>query len=604
MNISKKLYTTTITLVVSTILATATAQEPALYETHVLPETIVIEPIADQALMMDVDLIVKGPEGYYLRKSFPAGELVEFNPANLPENALPDGTYVYEVRVMGLPGAPKERGQSEAFEINTLMPNANGAFTIQNGAIIPPAIEQKNDKHAQRVTSSNAGTQGNNSQGTQAKYSQGTLDQVIADDLIVQSSACIGDDCANGESFGFDTLRLKENNTRLKFNDTSSSGSFPDNDWQLTANDSVDGGLNKFSIENTTGGRIPFTIEGPAPSNSLYVDDNGQVGFGTSTPVVEHHIVDGDSPTVRLEQDGSSGFAAQTWDIASNETNFFIRDVTNGSQLPFRIRPGAPTSAIDISGAGNVGIGESTPTAPLHVSRSDDTFEMLFLEQTNTGVVQDRNMMQLKNNGGIRFQFENTALGTSWRFQAATGSQDVFEIAKVGTGEIEMTVDANGNLTTAGVVNGGSSRKVKRQIVPVDDSMILTQISDLMVAEWTYKRDAEGIRHLGPMAEDFYRAFGLGVDEEHIAPHDLAGVALAAAKALENQNARQYEMLQEQQETLQEQQSLITAQERRIAGLESQNRMIQANLMELQELRAQVEKLKESWPTIQVALEP
>ena len=37
-------------------------------------------------------------------------------------------------------------------------------------------------------------------------------DQVITDDLIVQNSLCVGFDCTNGESFGFDTLRLKENN--------------------------------------------------------------------------------------------------------------------------------------------------------------------------------------------------------------------------------------------------------------------------------------------------------------------------------------------------------------------------------------------------------
>ena len=46
-------------------------------------------------------------------------------------------------------------------------------------------------------------------------------DQVIPDDLIVQGSACVGLDCVNNESFGFDTIRLKENNTRIKFDDTS-----------------------------------------------------------------------------------------------------------------------------------------------------------------------------------------------------------------------------------------------------------------------------------------------------------------------------------------------------------------------------------------------
>ena len=55
-------------------------------------------------------------------------------------------------------------------------------------------------------------------------------DQVILDDLIVDGSVCAGFDCVNGESFGFDTLRLKENNLRIKFQDTSTSPSFPSND--------------------------------------------------------------------------------------------------------------------------------------------------------------------------------------------------------------------------------------------------------------------------------------------------------------------------------------------------------------------------------------
>ena len=93
-------------------------------------------------------------------------------------------------------------------------------------------------------------------------------DQVIPDDLIVQGSGCFGFDCVNNESFGFDTIRLKENNTRIKFEDTS-VGTFPTNDWQLTANDSASGGASKFSIEDITGAKVPFTITaGARPTRS------------------------------------------------------------------------------------------------------------------------------------------------------------------------------------------------------------------------------------------------------------------------------------------------------------------------------------------------
>src|SRR4051794_2053622 len=60
------------------------------------------------------------------------------------------------------------------------------------------------------------------------------------------------------------------------------------------------------------------------------------------------------TPGVRLIQTSNGGFPPQTWDIAGNEANFFIRDLTGGSRLPFRIRPGAPTSSIDIGATGEV----------------------------------------------------------------------------------------------------------------------------------------------------------------------------------------------------------------------------------------------------------
>lgn len=67
--------------------------------------------------------------------------------------------------------------------------------------------------------------------------------------------------------------------------------------------------------------------------------------FASGLPLV---LKSGDTPGARLLQTNDSGFTAQTWDIAGNEANFFVRDLTGGSRLPFRIRPGAPTSSLDI----------------------------------------------------------------------------------------------------------------------------------------------------------------------------------------------------------------------------------------------------------------
>ncbi len=270
-----------------------------------------------------------------------------------------------------------------------------------------------------------------------------SADQVFNDDIIVDGSACIGQDCSNGESFGFDTIRLKENNLRIRFFDTSTSASFPTRDWQITANDSTNGGADKFSIDDIDGGKTPFTIEANAPSHSLYADDGGRVGFGTNTPVVSLHVKKGNTPTLRLEQDGSSGFTPQTWDLASNEANFFVRDATNGSTLPFRIKPGAPTNAVYIDSTGEIGMNVGTdPRARLHIS--------------NGGVVYSPSTeddMIVQDDGPARLVLVNTtATNPNWIFN----SNDTLRIS-AGTDSSEFTLDEEGNLTVTGnIISGGT----------------------------------------------------------------------------------------------------------------------------------------------------
>ncbi len=82
-----------------------------------------------------------------------------------------------------------------------------------------------------------------------------------------------------------------------------------------------------------------------------------------------------------------------------------------------------------------------------------------------------------------------------------------------------------------------SDRAFKSDVAPLDDAAVLAKVAALPVSEWSYTSE-RGVRHVGPMAQDFYAAFRVGEDDRHITSIDEDGVALAAIKALHAQNVR------------------------------------------------------------------
>jgi hypothetical protein len=89
----------------------------------------------------------------------------------------------------------------------------------------------------------------------------------------------------------------------------------------------------------------------------------------------------------------------------------------------------------------------------------------------------------------------------------------------------------------AGTWSNLSDRRMKKGIVPLDDAGVLAKVAALPISEWSYRSEG-GVRHVGPMAQDFYAAFRVGEDDRHITSIDEDGVALAAIKALHAENAK------------------------------------------------------------------
>jgi hypothetical protein len=122
----------------------------------------------------------------------------------------------------------------------------------------------------------------------------------------------------------------------------------------------------------------------------------------------------------------------------------------------------------------------------------------------------------------------------------AGGANEGFSWYKGGAHN-DNYADAGGGLELMHLVEGGlyvngtfvstSDRNAKENFQPVDAQAVLEKVAALPLSKWNYKADT-GTRHIGPMAQDFHAAFGIGPDDKHIATVDADGVALAAIQGL------------------------------------------------------------------------
>ena len=547
-------------------------------------------------------LTVNAPDGVSFQHDIRPGETVVFTPFSRRGYQPPDGTYLWEVtlvspsavdpRLREAAKAARESGDAEAevlyrVALTKVTRAQSGAFTLQRGAMVPSNLVEPGARTGSTSSNRQVPNPFKQAEWLHDDPSIGPVDQVIPDDLIVQGSLCVGLDCVNNESFGFDTIRLKENNTRIKFDDTSVSAGFPANDWQLTANDSASGGSSKFSIEDITGSKVPFTITAGAATNSIFVDSTGRVGLRTSTPVLDVHVNTSNTPAHRLEQNNSGGFTAQTWDVAGNEANFFVRDVTSGSRLPFRIRPGAPTSSIDIAASGKVGIGTASPDEKLHVDENANVATIGLVKNTNLGTSTVAVLRAQSDVANGTFQSHASTRVIAHFGQTIGGWSELLNITGNGliVGSIGATplilgtnnanrihVTSGGNVgigtaapanplqmasgalvTAGGVWTNASSRALKQDIRELTAQEAHGALGQLSPVRYTSKADPTE-HHVGFIAEDVPDLVATK-DRKALSPMDIVAVL-----------AR---VVQEQQKTVEAQQKNIAELAAKIRALEA-----------------------------------
>jgi Chaperone of endosialidase len=512
-------------------------------------------------------LTITAPDGTTYAREFASGNAPSFRPQDLPgKGKVQDGVYTYELRVVARISSDVKRSLAAArqagddaavgaiLHANGLdrQTTQSGVITVVNGSIINSDAPEPGAASLMRTGSNSAGGA---STGSEIYHGRVTpLNQVVADNEIVQGSLCVGLDCSSTETFGFETIKLKENNTRILFDDTSTSAGFPNNDWQLVANDSASGGANKFSLQDVTNSKFPVEVMATAPTDSIFVATSGKIGLGNANPGLNIHITATDTPAIRQEQTNGGGFTAQTWDIGANEANWFVRDLTGGSRLPFRIRPGAPTSTVDLQADGDVGVDTASPNANTRVDVTDTTqlkarialTGQEYLVASNTSTDGVALLLGVNRTGDRQLWIADTAniatqSSSNKAIRIAADQGDISARTTAG-GTANLTLNNSGGnlgigvssptqpiqhstgayLSSGGVWTNASSRTFKDEIQDLPLDKAEEALKALNPVTYVYKK-APDEHHVGFIAEDVPALVATN-DRKSLSPMDIVAV--------------------------------------------------------------------------------
>jgi trimeric autotransporter adhesin len=169
--------------------------------------------------------------------------------------------------------------------------------------------------------------------------------------------------------------------------------------------------------------------------------------------------------------------------------------------------------------AGNNTFSNVTLVSPASLTFGSTTRQMINLLNTNYAIGVQTNTLYQRSADGFAW-FKN-GVHSDAQTNAGTG------------GTLMMYLDASGNLrTTTGTISSLSDRNAKTNFALVNARQVLDRVAALPITTWNFKQADPSQRHIGPMAQDFRAAFGVGLDETSICTVDADGVALAAIQGL------------------------------------------------------------------------
>lgn len=200
---------------------------------------------------------------------------------------------------------------------------------------------------------------------------------------------------------------------------------------------------------------------------------------------------------------------------ASNATAFGLR-TTAAQQSSFAV------------GENNVASGAASVAMGYHAHTNARQGSFVFADRSSVDTLRAgvNHSANWRVSGGYRI-FTSSNLSTGVTLQSGAS------VSNWGQSSAVISTSTGAMLTTGGVWQNASDVNRKHRFEQISNEEILGKLRKLPVTRWSYKTEGDNIRHIGPMAQDFYAAFGLGNDNRGIGTVDADGVALAGIKALE-----------------------------------------------------------------------
>lgn len=200
---------------------------------------------------------------------------------------------------------------------------------------------------------------------------------------------------------------------------------------------------------------------------------------------------------------------------ASNATAFGLRS-TAAQQSSFAV--GEDNTA---SGAASVALGYHA-----HTNARQGSFVFSDRSSVDTLRAGVNHSANWRVSGGFRI-FTSSNLSTGVTIQSGSVTSNW------GQDNAVISTSTGAYLHTNGTWTNASDRNRKHLFAHITGEDVLARLRTMPITTWTYKTEADNIRHLGPMAQDFRAAFGLGDDDKVISTVDADGVALAGVQALD-----------------------------------------------------------------------